>query len=195
MTKAEARLDRLEGSLELTLGQGEVVLMFDEEIGMDDKVHRTLRDHYDFWKESGASDFACSVIRNGYIPEFISDPGCYSEPNNKSFSAHAQWGMEAVAKLVKAKIVRKVRREDLTCVNPLSVAVNKKLKKRLCIDLSRCYNKVSRARKFKIESTREALQIIEKRRLYVFLRFKIGLSDDTSSQGICEVSRLFGDGE
>ena len=136
--------------------------MYDKEIGIDDKVHCTLRDHYDFWKESGASEFACSVIRNGYIPEFSSDPGCYSEPNNKLFSAHAQWGMEAVAKLVKAKIVRKVRKEDLTCINPLSVAVNSKSKNRLCIDLSRCYNKVSHARKFKIESTREALQIIER---------------------------------
>ena len=93
------------------------------------------------------------MIRNGYIPEFSSDPGCYAEPNNKSFGAHLQWGMEAVSKLVSANIVRKVRKEDLTCINPLSVAVNSKGKRRLCIDLSRCYNKVSRARKFKIEST------------------------------------------
>ena len=101
--------------------------MYDKEVGIDDKVHCTLRDHYDSWRESDASEFACSVIRNGYIPEFSSDPGCYSEPNNESFSAHAQWGMEAVVKLVKAKIVRKVRKEDLTCINPLSVAVNSRV--------------------------------------------------------------------
>ena len=35
--------------------------------------------------------------------------------------------MEAVVKLVKAKIVRKVRKEDLTCINPLSVAVNSRV--------------------------------------------------------------------
>ena len=101
--------------------------MYDKGVGIDDKVHCTLRDDYDSWRESDASEFACSVIRNGYIPEFSSDPGCYGEPNNESFSAHAQWGMEAVVQLVKAKIVRKVRKEDLTCINPLSVAVNSRV--------------------------------------------------------------------
>ena len=61
-----------------------------------------------------------------------------------------------------ANIVRKVSKEELTCVNPLSVATNSKAKKRLCIDLSRRYNCVSRTKKFKIESTREALQVIRK---------------------------------
>ena len=112
--------------------------MYDEEVGIDDKVHCTLRYHYDYWKETGASKLACSVIRNSYIPEFSSEPGCYIEPNNKSFATHLQWGMKAISKLVSAKIVRKVRKEDLTCINPLSVAVNSKSKKRLCIDLSRC---------------------------------------------------------
>ena len=110
--------------------------MYDEEMGIGDKVHCILRDRYDSWRESDASEFACSVIRNGYIPEFSSDSGCYSE----SFSAHAQWGMEAVVKLVKAKIVRKVRKEDLTSINPLLVAVNIRVQ---------------------IKSTREAPQIID----------------------------------
>ena len=65
-------------------------------------------------------------------------------------------------KLLKGNIARKVSRDELTCVNPLSVATNSKAKRRLCIDLSRNYNKVSKTKKFKIKSTREALQVIEK---------------------------------
>ena len=53
-------------------------------------------------------------------------------------------------KLLSAKIVEKVAREELTCIHSLSVTTNSKEKKRLCIDLSRKYNGVSRARKFSI---------------------------------------------
>ena len=76
------------------------------------------------------------------------------------YREYRDWANEAVRKLLAANIVRKVSKEELTCVNPLSVATNSKAKKRLCIDLSRRYNCVSRTKKFKIESTREALQVI-----------------------------------
>ena len=72
------------------------------------------------------------------------------------------WANEAVQKLLVAKIVEKVSKEELVCINPLSVATNSKLKKRLCIDLSRKYNGLSEAKKFKIESTRHALQVIRR---------------------------------
>ena len=61
-----------------------------------------------------------------------------------------------------ANIVEKVAREELVCINPLSVATNSKLKKKLCIDLSRKYNGLSQSKKFRIESTREALQVIRR---------------------------------
>ena len=48
------------------------------------------------------------------------------------------------------------------CIHPLSVATNSKSKKRLCIDLSRKYNGLSEAKKFKIESTKQALQVIRR---------------------------------
>ena len=69
---------------------------------------------------------------------------------------------KAVGKLVRAKLVREVDRQSLVCVNPLTVAVNARGKRRLCIDLSRCVNKVIKAPKFKIESTIAALQVNEK---------------------------------
>ena len=43
------------------------------------------------------------------------------------------------------------------------MAKNPKGKHRLCIDLSRCVNKVIRAPKFKIQLTLSALQVIEER--------------------------------
>ena len=61
--------------------------------------------------------------------------------------------------MAEAGVVVEVRKEDLVCINPLTVAI-KNDKKRLCIDLSRCYNEVSVAPKFKIESTMEALEAI-----------------------------------
>ena len=82
--------------------------------------------------------------------------------NNKSYKENSSWAYEAVQKLLLGKIVRKVSREELMCINLLSVAINSKAKKRLCIDLSRRYNGVSKTKKLKIESTKEALQLIEK---------------------------------
>merc|ERR1712240_866220 len=43
-----------------------------------------------------------------------------------------------------------------------TVAVDARGKRRLCIDLSRCVNKIIKAPKFKIELTTTALQVIEK---------------------------------
>ena len=65
-------------------------------------------------------------------------------------------------KLVRVKLVREVDRRSLVCVNPLTVAVNARGKRQLCIDLSRCVNKVIKAPKFKIELTITALKAIEK---------------------------------
>ena len=121
------------------------------------KIHNMLRKHMSFWQESGASDFAISVIKNGYVPQMRCNPERYRERNNKSYMDERAWANEAVFKLQKVKIVTETSREDLWCINPLTVAKNAKGKRRLCIDLSRCVNKVIRAPKFKIQSTMYAL--------------------------------------
>ena len=64
--------------------------------------------------------------------------------------------------LRKAKLVKEVRKFEVQCINPLTVAVNTKGKKRLCLDLLRCNNKVAKAPRFRIESTQAALQIVER---------------------------------
>ena len=162
LARAEARLDKLEGAISLDERDGDVCWMYDEEVGIEAKVHRTLRGNVAFWQQLGALQFTLSVIRNGYILDLLENIGFYEQRNNKSYREYKGWANKSVQKLLSAKIVRKVSKEELTCVNPLSVATNSKSKKRLCIDLSRKYNGVSRTRKFRIESTREALQVIRK---------------------------------
>ena len=46
--------------------------------------------------------------------------------------------------------------EELWCVNPLTVAKNAKRRQKLCIDLSRCLNKVIKAPKEKRAAVRGA---------------------------------------
>ena len=137
-------------------------MMFEEDEDLENKVHDTLARHASFWRESGASNFAVSVVENGYVPQMWENPQEYEEKNNGSYREEKSWANEAVSKLVRAKLVREADRRSLVCVNPLTVAVNARGKRRLCIDLSRCVNKVIKAPKFKIESTIAALQVIEK---------------------------------
>ena len=65
--------------------------MFEEEDGIEFKVLGTLRRNIHFWEESGASDFAKSVIRQGYMPSLVQAPGKYEEPNNASYKTHRKW--------------------------------------------------------------------------------------------------------
>ena len=67
-----------------------------------------------------------------------------------------------MSKLLGANIIAETSEESLWCINPLTVAKNARGKRRLCIDLSRCVNKVIKAPKFKIQSMMAALQIVEK---------------------------------
>ena len=68
LARAKAKLNDLEGSVSLGDVEDEVSWLFDEEVGVESKVHRTLKDNVAFWHESGASQFALSGIENGYIP-------------------------------------------------------------------------------------------------------------------------------
>ena len=158
--EAEKKLDELEGVI--TEEGEDVCLIFEEGKDLENKVHDTLARHASFWRESGASSFAVSVVENGYVPQMWENPQNYEEKNNGSYREEKVWANEAVFKLARAKLVREVDRRSLCCVNPLTVAKNARGKKRLCIDLSRCVNKVIKAPKFKIESTIAALQVIEK---------------------------------
>ena len=103
----------------------------------------------------------------------MGNPDGYEEPNNKSYVREKEWTNKAVEKLKEARLVEEIGREDLWCVNPLTVAVNAKGKRRLCLDLSRYMNKIVKAPKFKLESTLAALQVIKKvEYMFSFTRLK-----------------------
>ena len=74
----------MEGVVSVGDAGDDVCLMFDEEVGIDALVHRTLKDNLAFWRETGASSFAISVIEHGYIPRLAEDIDFYQEGNNKS---------------------------------------------------------------------------------------------------------------
>ena len=110
------------------------MVMFEDDIEVDMKVTSTLREHYSFWEESNASEFALSVIRNGYIPNLSSLPKRYEEPNNRSYVENKVWANETVEKLLRTGVIEQIRKSDLVCINLLSVAFNAKMKPRLCIE-------------------------------------------------------------
>ena len=125
------------------------------------KVRGTLRRNVKAWEEAGAGPFALSVIKDGFKLIMNQMPEAYEEENNKSFQKEEEFAIEAVMKLVKMEILKEVERDEVSCVNPLTVAVNDRGKKRLCIDLSRYVNDFTTAAKFRIESTLQFLQVVK----------------------------------
>ena len=63
--KDEKFLDSLEGMPEME-EEDDLCEIFSEEVGATRKVTTTLRDHYSHWKETKASKFSLSVIKEGY---------------------------------------------------------------------------------------------------------------------------------
>ena len=70
----------------------------------------------DFWKETGASDFALSAVKNGYVPQLWENPDGYEEPNNKSYVREKKLAKKAVEKLKEARLVEEIG-ESLNCGN------------------------------------------------------------------------------
>ena len=84
----------------------------------------------------------------------------YQEKNNKSYYKDKEFANEAVDQLVKVGVLEKVKK--CKCVNPLMVAINKKGKRRLCLDLSRKVKECAKAPKFRIRSLKEVANLVEK---------------------------------
>ena len=61
--KVEEYLDKLEGAIELEEEGGDILEIFEDEAGIEGKIHDTLFRHLDHWEETGASDFSLSVVK------------------------------------------------------------------------------------------------------------------------------------
>ena len=155
------KLNGFENGLVNLVEREHVYEVFEEE-SIESKVHNTLYNHLGAWKEAGAGGFAIGVIENGFKLSLVSTPERYFEKNNKSFLKEEQFAIEAVLKMKQIRVLKEVSSSDVMCINPLSVATNSKGKRRLCIDLSRHVNEKSLARKFRIESTKAFLEVVNK---------------------------------
>ena len=154
--KAIEKLDVLEGRMAEAAQDEAVPGAVIVDTGSTDsgvKVRGTLLRHVEAWRDAGAGEFALGVIQEGFKLSLRSTPSAYEEKNNRSFAEYQEFAVEAVLKLLHLDILKEVRRDEVTCINPLTVALNAVGKKRLCIDLSRCVNEVNASYKFRIEST------------------------------------------
>ena len=77
----------------------------------------------------GASDFILETIRNGYIITFYESPEQLFNVNNKSARDNLDFVKEAVSEFVKKGCAVQVPFKP-HIVNPLTVSINKKGKKR-----------------------------------------------------------------
>ena len=69
----EEMLDKLEGII--AEDKEDICLIFEK----DKDIHDTLARHAGFWRESGANEFAVSVIDNGCVPQMWDHPQNYEE--------------------------------------------------------------------------------------------------------------------
>ena len=127
-----------------------------------DKVVDALKGKVSVWAKFGAGKMVQNIVKGGLRLNFIGKlPGPYMERNNKSFRDNEIFGVEQVLKLLENRVIEEVDFNDILCVNPLSIAANKKGKQRLCLDLSRWVNDSCVAKKFRIESVSEFMRVVK----------------------------------
>ena len=119
-----------------------------------------LRNHIQFWRSIGSSQFILDVINEGYRIPFHSTPPPSFSRNNNSALAHPSFVEEAISELL---LTYRVFETDVIPrnVNPLSVSVQSSGKKRrLILDL-RFINKHLWKQSIKFEDLRVALNYLE----------------------------------
>ena len=133
-----------------------------EEVEEGVKVVDSLRDKVKIWSQYGAGKMVQQVISSGLRLNFNKKlPTFYKESNNKSYKENEQFGIAEIRKLIHNDVIEEVEAKEVACINPLTVASNKKGKKRLCIDLSRHVNLHCAAKKFKVESVGEFIRAVK----------------------------------
>ena len=92
-----------------------------------------LRTCYDEWSKIGSNDHVLSVVKEGYKIPFKTEPNSAILKNNRSARDNGDFVSEEIDKLLSLGCVSKVSNVPKV-VNPLTVAFNKKGKKRLVLD-------------------------------------------------------------
>ena len=90
------------------------------------------------------------TLKEGYVIPFKEFPPKYEEPNNASAIREMTFTYETVLELKNSEVV-KFTNEKPHCVSPLTVSYKTgrdgSIKKRLCLDGSRCINKCIKEQK------------------------------------------------
>ena len=94
MDEAERKMDKLEGAIGTE--EEDVCLIYQDDVDLESKVHDTMWRHVGFWKETRASEFAISIVENGYVPQLWDNPEKYEERNNLSYRKEKDWANDAV---------------------------------------------------------------------------------------------------
>ena len=122
----------------------------------NDKIHKTLEiisgkrsihspSSLKYYKEElGANQYVMTILEQGLKFPFRQLPDNYEEKNNRSVQDNERLVWDKMMEWEEAKYIRRVTVKP-KCVNPLSVSEKfdlqtKKLKRRLCLDMSRYVN-------------------------------------------------------
>jgi hypothetical protein len=105
----------------------------------------------EFWKrELNAGEWVMETLKESYVIPFKEFPSKYEEPNNTSAIREMIFTYETVLELKNSGVI-KFTKEKPHCVSPLSVSYKTgrdgSVKKRLCLDGSRCINKCIKEQK------------------------------------------------
>ena len=125
------------------------------------------KDKYrEFWLKNLKPDaWTVRVLKEGYKLPFLTEPEAYVEPNNKSAKDNSLYLKEEVEILRSRGVVKKVTQRP-HCCSPLTVACRKlasgKVKKRLCLDLSRKVNKHLKREGVKLATLQKSFQLLER---------------------------------
>jgi len=111
----------------------------------DTSVKGRLKHCYEFWEKNiDANDEILSIINQGYVIPFISEPPVFYMKNNRSACKNSEFVEKSIKDLIKNNCVYETPFKPHN-VNPLSVAVNNSSgKKRLILDLSVLNNYVKK---------------------------------------------------
>lgn len=117
------------------------------------RVRGRLKEHVDFWRSIGASQFVIKIITEGYYLPFVSQPPIYHACNHRSALSHAEFVSAAVKDLMACGSAIRMNKEDLVMCSPLGVVEGRKL--RLILDL-RELNKHIDSPRFKYDDIKVA---------------------------------------
>ena len=96
-------------------------------------VKNRLALHYQYWERTLCGPFfVLSIIKNGYILPFTSNPPAFYAKNNRSSLLHPDFVESEIENCLKKSYIIETDQPPFCC-NPLTVAEGKKL--RLVLDL------------------------------------------------------------